>query len=92
MGLLRHVLNESRHDEAGPRKERTSLPSEENEKMPWHHYRPTPEQIETECRLIRQDWDERTHRKRWVHPIAPYWNPPKVQRVNRTGDSDFDRD
>ena len=46
--------------------------------MPWNHFRPTPEQIEETCREIRKDWDEATHRRRWVLPIKKFWTPPAV--------------
>ena len=47
--------------------------------MPWTHFRPSQEQIEESCRLIRQAWDEETHRRRWVQPIKQFWTPPPVR-------------
>ncbi len=49
--------------------------------MPWNHFRPTPEQIEEECRKIREEWDEETHRRRWVWPVPEHWTPPLVTPV-----------
>ncbi len=46
--------------------------------MPWNHFRPTPEQIAEECRKIRAEWDEETHRSRWAWPVPEYWTPPVV--------------
>ena len=57
--------------------------------MPWTHFRPTPDQIAESCRTIREDWDEITHRQRWVFPLRDLWRPPLVRT---TLNSDDDRD
>ncbi|HID21343.1 MAG TPA: hypothetical protein EYP14_02965 [Planctomycetaceae bacterium] len=54
--------------------------------MPWTHFRPTPEQIAEACRRIREQWDEETHRRRWVRPVREYWTPPVVSMTVQRSD------
>jgi len=54
--------------------------------MPWTHFRPTPEQILEVCEQIRADWDEETHRRRWMCPVREFWTPPIVTAAPRHSD------